>query len=82
MSPHDRAHGAAPSVPDPLPLPVVDNHCHLEIEDGEGLALEDHLARAAEVGVAESGFSCIFSLPTSAEATRWMPTSSTGASRR
>ena len=31
MSPHDRAHGAAPSVPDPLPLPVVDNHTHLDI---------------------------------------------------
>lgn len=31
MSPHDRAHGAAPSIPDPLPLPVVDNHCHLDI---------------------------------------------------
>jgi TatD DNase family protein len=31
---------------------VYDNHCHLEIEDGEGLALDDHLARAAEVGVA------------------------------
>ena len=31
MSPHDRTHGAAPSIPDPLPLPVVDNHCHLDI---------------------------------------------------
>ena len=35
MSPHDRTHGAAPSIPDPLPLPVVDNHCHLDIARGE-----------------------------------------------
>ena len=41
-----------PAAPEPLAVPVYDNHCHLEIEDGEGLALEDHLARAAEVGVA------------------------------
>jgi TatD DNase family protein len=24
-----------PPLPDPLPVPVVDNHCHLDIEDGE-----------------------------------------------
>ncbi|WP_448262628.1 TatD family hydrolase [Microbacterium aurum] len=41
-----------PPAPEPLPVPVYDNHCHLEIEDGEGLALADHLERAAAVGVA------------------------------
>jgi TatD DNase family protein len=34
-----------PPLPEPLPVPVVDNHCHLDIEDGEswldpGAALE------------------------------------------
>jgi len=40
-----------PPAPEPLPIPVYDNHCHLEIEDGEGLDLDDHLERAAAVGV-------------------------------
>ena len=37
---------------------------------------------AADGSSGPSGFSCMVSLPTSAEATRWMPTSSTGALRR
>src|SRR3954466_7546544 len=43
-----------PPAPEPLPHPVVDNHCHLDIADGpEGswLATEDALAQAAAVGV-------------------------------
>jgi len=40
-----------PPAPEPLPIAVYDNHCHLEIEDGEGLDLDDHLRRAAAVGV-------------------------------
>lgn len=40
-----------PDAPEPLAVPVYDNHAHLEIEDGAGLSLDDHLARAAEVGV-------------------------------
>ncbi len=41
-----------PAAPEPLPVPVYDNHCHLEISDGdEPRTLEDQLARAAEVGV-------------------------------
>lgn len=40
-----------PAAPEPLAVPVYDNHCHLEIEDGEGLSLDDHLTRAAEVGI-------------------------------
>jgi TatD DNase family protein len=40
-----------PPLPEPLPHPVVDNHCHLDIEDGAWLDTADALARAAEVGV-------------------------------
>ncbi|MEQ4523795.1 TatD family hydrolase [Nocardioides kribbensis] len=44
-----------PPAPDPLPHPVVDNHCHLDIADaGEGddwLSTADALAAAAAVGV-------------------------------
>ena len=41
-----------PDAPEPLAVPVYDNHAHLEIEDGEvGLSLDDQLERAGEVGV-------------------------------
>ena len=41
-----------PVAPEPLAVPVYDNHAHLEIEDGEvGLSLEEQLERAGEVGV-------------------------------
>lgn len=43
-----------PPAPDPLPVAVYDNHCHLEIEDGAeegGLSLDEQLDRAAAVGV-------------------------------
>jgi len=43
---------AYPPMPEPLPAPVVDNHCHLDIvRDGEALDLTDALERAAGVGV-------------------------------
>ncbi|WP_336275928.1 hypothetical protein [Nocardioides sp. B-3] len=38
-----------PTAPEPLPLPVVDNHCHLDIADGEWLdTLRSH--RPGRVG--------------------------------
>ncbi|WP_439592167.1 TatD family hydrolase [Microbacterium sp.] len=41
-----------PAAPEPLAVPVYDNHAHLEIEDGEmGLSLDDQLQRAGDVGV-------------------------------
>ena len=41
-----------PEAPEPLRSPVVDSHCHLDIEDGETpLGVDEALARAIEVGV-------------------------------
>jgi TatD DNase family protein len=44
-----------PPLPDPLPHPVVDNHCHLDIADGpdgdQWFSTEDAIAAASEVGV-------------------------------
>ena len=43
-----------PELPDALPHPVVDNHCHLDIvrgEDDAGLPVEEALSLAASVGV-------------------------------
>lgn len=41
-----------PEAPEALAVPVYDNHCHLEIQDGEdALSLDEQLARAREVGI-------------------------------
>jgi TatD DNase family protein len=40
-----------PPAPEPLPHPVVDNHCHLDISDGDWLETGEAIARASEVGV-------------------------------
>ncbi|WP_370544319.1 TatD family hydrolase [Frondihabitans sp. VKM Ac-2883] len=41
-----------PPLPQPLTVPVYDNHTHLEIEDGEeGLDYREHLDRASSVGI-------------------------------
>ncbi|MGX1934737.1 TatD family hydrolase [Microbacterium resistens] len=42
-----------PPAPEPLAVPVYDNHCHLEIEDGDDpLTLAEQLDRAEAVGIA------------------------------
>ncbi|GAA5150199.1 TatD family hydrolase [Microbacterium pseudoresistens] len=42
-----------PVPPEPLAVPVYDNHCHLEIVDGDDpLTLTEHLDRAEAVGIA------------------------------
>jgi TatD DNase family protein len=41
-----------PPAPEPLPRPVADNHCHLDIaRDGEALPVDEAIAAAAEAGV-------------------------------
>ncbi|MBB5831711.1 TatD family hydrolase [Brachybacterium aquaticum] len=41
-----------PPAPEPLPFPVIDNHCHLDFADGdEQLSVHDHVARAAAAGI-------------------------------
>lgn len=40
-----------PEAPEPLPHPVIDNHCHLDIADGDWLEPAEAMARAAAVGV-------------------------------
>lgn len=40
-----------PPAPEPLPHPVVDNHCHLDIADGDWLDTADAIAEATAVGV-------------------------------
>ncbi|HNM98127.1 MAG: TatD family hydrolase [Nocardioidaceae bacterium] len=40
-----------PELPEALPGPVVDNHCHLDIAMGEWLSVEEALAKATQVNV-------------------------------
>ncbi|MBD8870671.1 TatD family hydrolase [Nocardioides donggukensis] len=41
-----------PPAPEPLPHPVADNHCHLDIADGDDwFGTEEAIAAAAQVGV-------------------------------
>ncbi|WP_062071517.1 TatD family hydrolase [Demequina sediminicola] len=44
--------GTWPATPEPLPAPIVDNHCHLDFPAGdEPFTVEDRLAAAAAAGV-------------------------------
>ncbi len=40
-----------PPAPEPLPHPVVDNHCHLDIADGDWLPTQDAIDAARAVNV-------------------------------
>jgi len=57
-----------PGAPEPLPVPVVDNHCHLDhrVKGGELIEPADALARAAAVGVTR-----IVQVGTDVESSRW-----------
>jgi TatD DNase family protein len=47
-----RRETSRPPLPEPLPVPVVDNHCHLDIEDGlDWLEPARAIELAAKVGV-------------------------------
>lgn len=46
-----RSDRSRPGLPEPLPSPVVDNHCHLDIADGEWLPTDEALSLAESVGV-------------------------------
>lgn len=56
-----------PPAPDPLPLPVIDNHCHLDFADGDTLlSVQDHIDRAVAAGV-----DALITIGSDLEAVRW-----------
>jgi TatD DNase family protein len=68
LSPVETTAVAWPEAPEPLPLPVVDNHCHLDhrVKGGERIEPADALARAAAVGITR-----IVQVGTDVESSRW-----------
>ncbi|HUS21219.1 MAG TPA: TatD family hydrolase [Aeromicrobium sp.] len=57
-----------PDAPEPLPFPVVDNHCHLDhrVKGGQRIEPAEAIARAAAVGVTR-----IVQVGTDVESSRW-----------
>ncbi|MGQ4552994.1 TatD family hydrolase [Dermabacteraceae bacterium CCM 9519] len=58
-----------PPLPQPLPTPVVDNHCHLDFGDRDGgraLSVADQVAAAREVGIEH-----IITVGCSLDSARW-----------
>jgi TatD DNase family protein len=56
-----------PPAPEPLPFPVIDNHCHLDFADGDTqLSVQDHLDRATAAGV-----DALITIGSDLEAVRW-----------
>ncbi len=56
-----------PPAPEPLPIAVVDSHCHLDIKDGdEYLDVTDALTMAAEAGIDR-----IMQIGVDVESSRW-----------
>ncbi len=57
-----------PDAPEPLPFPVVDNHCHLDhrVKGGQMIEPAEALTRAAAVGVTR-----IVQVGTDVESSRW-----------
>ncbi|MEJ6490422.1 TatD family hydrolase [Leucobacter sp. USCH14] len=66
-----------PEAPEPLPLPIYDNHTHLEFEDGvDQLDPLDSLARAEAVGVRG-----VVQVGTDLETSRWSAQLAAGDAR-
>lgn len=56
-----------PPAPEPLPFPVIDNHCHLDFADGDQqLSVHDHVKHAAAAGV-----DALITIGSDLEAARW-----------
>ncbi|MGY5763588.1 TatD family hydrolase [Brachybacterium sp. DNPG3] len=56
-----------PPAPEPLPFPVIDNHCHLDFSDGdERLDVHDHVRLAQAAGI-----DAMITIGSDREAVRW-----------